>query len=125
MHDCSSCGGCSGSCGGCGGCAKSLSLTKDEITFLEKLGQIPFLPVGRKTGDLIPIYREEEEKDGEYYSLLLQCLEKKNLVSLDYDLPLRGCNAGWYLACPVQGSLTLTRRGQQVLELLEYQGVEE
>lgn len=124
MHDCSSCGGCSGSCGSCGGCAKSLSLTKDEIAFLEKLGQIPFLPVGRKTEDLLPIYQEEGENTEEFYSLLLQCLEKKNLVSLDYDLPLKGYSAQWYMACPVKGSLALTRRGQQVLELLEYQGAE-
>lgn len=125
MHDCSSCGGCGGSCGGCGGCAKSLSLTQEEVVFLQRLGQIPFLPVGRKTEDMRPIYLEEGEDKGDFYSLLLQCLEKKNLVSLDYDLPLRGYKAQWYAACPVKGSLALTQRGQQVLELLEYQGPEE
>ena len=89
MRDCTSCGGCGGSCGsGCGGCAKSLSLTREEISFLQKLGQLPFLPLGRTMGDPSPVYLEEGEENRELYSLLLQCLEKKGLVSLDYDQPL-------------------------------------
>ena len=126
MRDCTSCGGCGGSCGsGCGGCAKSLSLTREEISFLQKLGQLPFLPLGRTMGDPSPVYLEEGEENRELYSLLLQCLEKKGLVSLDYDQPLKGYDAPWYSACPIRGSMALTQRGQQVLALLEYQGAEE
>ena len=126
MRDCTSCGGCGGSCGsGCGGCAKSLSLTPEEISFLQQLGQLPFLPLGRTMGDLTPIYLEEGEENREFYSLLLQCLEKKGLVSLDYDQPLKGYEGAWYAACPIRGSMALTQRGQQVLALLEYQGAEE
>ena len=126
MRDCTSCGGCGGSCGsGCGGCAKSLSLTPEEIAFLQQLGQLPFLPLGRTMGDPSPVYLEEGDENRESYSLLLQCLEKKGLVSLDYDQPLKGYDAPWYSACPIRGSMALTQRGQQVLALLEYQGAEE
>ena len=126
MRDCTSCGGCGGSCGsGCGGCAKSLSLTREEISFLQKLGQLPFLPLGRTMGDPSPVYLEEGEENRELYSLLLQCLEKMGLVSLDYDQPLKGYDAPWYSACPIRGSMALTQRGQPVLALLEYQGAED
>ena len=63
----------------------------------------------------------EEQQD--LNSLVLQCLEKKNLVSLDYDQPLKGFREPWYLRCPVKGSVALTNRGQQVLETLDYQGL--
>lgn len=120
MHDCSHCGGC-GSCGGCEN-AKSLSLTAEEIDFLRRLGEIPFLPVGRSLGALTPIYLEEGAQKQESYSVLLETLEKKALISLDYDLPLKGYENSWYSTLPIRGSLALTQRGQQVLELLEYQG---
>ena len=54
-------------------------------------------------------------------SLLLEVLEKKGLISVDYDKPLGGFDG--YGDYPVKGSMALTQRGQQVLELLEYQGV--
>lgn len=114
---------CKGNCGGCSGCARELTLTPGELEFLNLLSQIPFLPVGRTMGDLTPIYREDPAK-AEENSLILQCLEKKGLVSLDYDKPLGGVLDAWYAACPIQGSMALTQRGQQVLELLEYQGAQ-
>ena len=121
MHDCSACGGCGGSCGGCG---LTLSMTREELDFLARLGQIPFLPVGRTLSDPTPIYLEEGEEKREFYSLLLACLEKKGLISLDYDLPLRGYDEDWYRMLPIRGSMALTARGQRVLELVQYQGVE-
>ena len=124
MHNCSSCSGCKGSCSGCTGCGGSLSVTEEEVAFLNRLGQIPFLPVGRNIGDTDPIFLEDGAEKEEFYSLLLQCLEKKNLISLDYDRELKGYGEGWYAAVPVKGSMALTRRGQTVLELLEYQGAQ-
>lgn len=111
-------GCCSGSCGSCSGCGKSLELTEAELDFLKELGQIPFLPVGRSLGEITPI--DPEAEDREMSSLVLQCLEKKGLISLDYDMPLKGCD---YAGLPIQGSMALTERGQKVLELLEYQGI--
>ena len=118
-------GNCGSCCGSCGGCARDLVITKQELDFLQELGQVAFLPVARTMGDLTPVYLEAGEEKKEEYSLLLQCLEKKGLISLDYDKPLRGCSEALYAAFPIRGSMGLTERGQKVLELLEYQGIPE
>lgn len=114
-------GGCGGNCAACGGCARELVLTQMEIDFLNTLGQYAFLPVARKMGDLTPVYLEEGEQ--EEMSLLLQCLEKKGLISLDFDKPLHGFDESAYADYPIRGSMALTERGQKVLELMEYQGI--
>ena len=113
--------GCSGNCASCSGCARELVLTQMEIDFLNTLAQYAFLPVARKMGDLNPVYLEEG--DPEKMSLLLQCLEKKGLISLDFDKPLHGFDESAYAAYPIRGSMALTERGQKVLELMEYQGL--
>ncbi len=113
---------CNGNCAACGGCARELVLTQQEITFLNQLAQIPFLPVARKMGDLNPVYLEEGVEKCEEYSLILQCLEKKGLISLDFDMPLKGFDETAYAAYPIRGSMALTERGQKVLEMLDYQG---
>lgn len=112
---------CNGNCGTCGGCAKELTLSQMEIDFLLQLGQIPFLPVARKMGDLEPVYLEPDAPENA--SLILQCLEKKGLISLDYDKPLKGFDEATYAAYPIRGSMALTERGHTVLELIERQGV--
>ena len=114
-------GCCNGNCGSCSGCARELVLTEKEIEFLNTLGQYAFLPVARTMGDLTPVYLEGGEP--EEMSLLLQCLEKKGLISLDYDKPLNGNDEAAYAAYPIRGSMALTERGQKVLELMEYQGI--
>ena len=114
-------GSCNGNCAAYSGCARELVLTRKEIEFLRDLGQFAFLPVARTMGDLTPIYLEDGEP--EEMSLLLQCLEKKGLLSLDYDKPLRGMETGPYAAYPIRGSIALTERGQKVLELMDYQGI--
>ena len=115
-------GKCSGNCSACSGCGRELVLTEQEIGFLDQLGQIPFLPVARSMGDLTPVYLEEG--DPEQMSLLLQCLEKKGLISLDFDRPLKGFDMAAYAAYPIRGSMALTERGHKVLELMEYQGIQ-
>ena len=115
------CGNCCGSCGSCGG---AMELTSGEIRMLLMLGQIPFLPVARKMGDDVPVYLEDDACTPEEYSLILQCLEKRGLISIDYDQPLKGFDSAAYAAYPIRGSFALTARGQQVLELLEMQGAE-
>ena len=123
----SGCGNCSGNCGGCSGCTGcggSMELSRGEIEMLLTLGQIPFLPVARKMGEDIPVYLEEDVYTPEEYSLILQCLEKRGLISIDYSMPLKGFDDTAYRAYPIRGSFALTQRGQTVLELLEMQGVE-
>ena len=118
MPDCSSCSG------GCGGCARELSLTEAEVTMLQTLAQIPFLPIARRIDDPTPIYLEETFHPVEEYSLILQVLEKKQLISLDFDRPLKNFDPTKYAAYPIHGSMALTARGQQVLELLDLNGIQ-
>ena len=117
----SKCGNCCGNCGGCGG---AMERTAGEIDMLLRLGQIPFLPVARKMGDDVPVFLEDSRETAEDYSLILRCLEKRGLISIDYDMPLAGFDDSAYAAYPIRGSFALTARGQQVVELLEYQGIE-
>ena len=112
--------GCGNCCGNCGGCGSTLVLTQEEITMLQMLGQIPFLPVVRKVDGETPI---DPENPSEETSLILTLLEKKGLISLDYDKPLKNCTA--YAGYKICGSVALTARGQSVLELLETQGYHE
>ena len=109
-------GQCGGNCAACSGCARELVLSEGEIAILRELAQYAFLPVARTPADETPIDPENPQRE----SLLLQILEKKGLISLDYDKPLAGCDYGSY---PIRGSMALTQRGQTVLELMEYQGI--
>ena len=117
--------GCNGNCASCGGCAKQLFLSDGEIAFLNTLGQIPFLPVARKTDDMTPVYLEETDRPKEEYSLILQVLETKGLISIDYDAPLKGCDMAAYKGYPVHGTVALTQRGQAVVDVLDKQGLTE
>ena len=118
------CGNCSGNCAGCSGCGGCLELTEGEVKLLLALGQIPFLPVARKMGDDTPVYLEDDAYSREEYSLILRCLEKRGLISIDYSIPLKGFDGSAYAEFPIRGSFGLTGRGQQVLELLELQGIQ-
>lgn len=120
-----SCGGCGGNCSGCTGCSASLELTAGEMGVLQTLGQYSFLPVARRREDMTPVYLEDSTLSREEYSLVLQCLEKRGLIDISYDAPLKGADMSAYVGYPVHGSMGLTQRGQQVLELLEMQGIEE
>ena len=117
--------GCGGNCANCGGCARELVITPWEIEMLQKLGQIPFLPVARKMGDMEPVYLEDRDHTVEEYSLILQTMEKKGLISLDFAVKIKGFDDSAYAAYPIRGSMALTKRGQQVLEMLELQGIQE
>ena len=119
----SNCNGCCGNCGSCGN-DRSMELSPGEVRMLMTLAQIPFLPVARKMGEDVPVYLEEQEYPAGEYSLILQCLEKRGLIDIDYSQPLKAFDAAAYAAYPIRGSFALTARGQQVVELLEIQGVE-
>lgn len=118
--DCASCG----NCASCGGCAGTLSLTRPEVDVLLELGQVAFLPVARSMGQMDPVCLELPGEQAQNTNVLL-CLEKKGLISLDYDRPLKGFAGDAYALWPIRGSMALTQRGQRVLELMEYQGVSE
>ena len=115
---------CSGNCGGCKGCAGSLALTEGELFILQTLAQVAFLPVARRADDMTPVYLEDTQYTKEEYSLILQHLEAKSLISIDYDAPLTGACMDAYRDYKVHGSFALTQRGQAVLDLLEAQGIQ-
>ncbi len=116
---------CNGNCSGCGGCGKSLLLTEGEIHILKTMGQIPFLPVARKSDNMTPVYLEDTVYTKDEYSLILQALERKGLIDIDYGFPLANFDMSAYEGYPVHGSIALTLRGQQTLETLEVQGISE
>ena len=125
-HSCTgSCGSCHSENCGCSTCghANELVITKPELDFILELAQTPFLPVARTMGDLTPVYLEKGRENAEEMSLVLQCMEKKGLISLDYSVPLKGFDDSAYASYPIRGSMALTERGQKVLELLEFQGI--
>ena len=117
-------GKCNHDCGSCSGCAGVLELTEGEIGLLKTLAQFAFLPVARKMDDMVPVYLEDNDRSREEYSLILQCLEQKKLISIDYDKPLRNVDMRAYAGFPILGSFALTQRGQTVVEMLERQGIQ-
>lgn len=117
--------GCDNCAGSCGGCARELTLTPPEAEMLRSLAQIPFLPIARRMDDTTPVYLEDDRHTPEEYTLILQCLEKKGLISLDFDQPLKNCDTSHYAAYPIVGSMALTARGQSVIELMDLQGLAE
>lgn len=115
--------GCDHNCANCRGCVGVLELTEGEVELLRTLGQYAFLPIARRADDMVPVYLEETAYTQAEYSLILQVLEQKNLVSLDYDQPISNADYGSYAAYPVKGSAALTARGQKVVEMLEIEGI--
>lgn len=117
----SGCGNCCGSCGGCG----EMVLAPGELMLLGKLAQIPFLPVARKADCADPIYLEDNDCSKEEYTNILLCLEKRGLITLDFDKPLKGFDSSTYAAYPIVGSFALTQRGQELVLILERSGLTE
>ena len=115
-------GSCNGNCDHCGGCAGELVLSQPEIDFLNMLGANAFLPVARRADQAQPVYLEDDAQTQEQYSLILVCLEKKGLISIDFDRPLIGADMSAYQGYPIHGSIALTARGQTVLDVLDKQG---
>lgn len=109
----SGCGNCAG-CSGCSSRGGALELTEQEMSFLRLLGQLAFLPLTWEAGDPTPIC-PEASGSREQTAGMLRHLEAMALISLDYDKPLKG----WQ----TDGSIALTQRGQQVLEIMDYLGV--
>ena len=87
MGNCGNCKGNCGGCSGCTGCGGAMELTEGEIAMVRTLGQIPFLPVARKMGEDVPVYLEEDVYTPAEYSLILQCLEKRGLISIGQHGP--------------------------------------
>ena len=110
-------------CGSCGG--RELELTAAEIEMLERFAQYSFLPAAKNAADEMPTYLEENSRSIEEYSIVLALLEKKGLISIDYEKPLKNADLSAYKGFDCVGSMALTARGLGVLELLDLQGITE
>ena len=115
---------CNGKCSSCSGCARVLELTEGEVALLRALGQYAFLPIARRADAETPVCLEFPDLNPEESGLILLCLEKRGLISVDYDQPLSGFAYNGYEALPVRGSIALTARGQQVVEVLDVMGLQ-
>lgn len=116
---CESCGG------GCGGCGRELLLAEAELALLRRLGETPFLPAAAALDRASPVYLEDRERSREEYAAAISGLAGKGLVRLDYDIPLENFDYAAYRDYPLHGSMALTGYGQEVLEQIEIQGIEE
>jgi hypothetical protein len=100
-------------------------LTAGELELLRCFAQLPFLPVARRWDREDPVYLEDGARPPEEMASIITALYQKQLIRLDYDLPLTNFAYEAYGDYPVHGSMALTARGQQVIEQLEIQGIEE
>ena len=73
---------------------------------------------------MTPVFLEDACYSREQYSLILQCLEKKGIIRIDYDGTLPGADMTAYQGLKVHGSMALTQRGYAVLDILETQGID-
>ena len=104
---------------GCCGCCRGgeLELTAAELALLRRLATLPFLPLARRADAETPVCLEAD-------TAAILGLAQKQLVRLDYDMPLVNFDYAGYAAYPCRGSMALTARGQTVLDLLDIQGIE-
>ena len=112
------------SCDHCKKCSNCLTLNEGELYIMQKLAEIPFLPIARKTDSADPIYLEDQNYPVAEYSLILRSLERKGLITLDFDMPIKNFHSDKYNCYPIWGSFALSARGQHVLELLDLQGIQ-
>lgn len=115
---CENCG--SGCCGG-----GTLLLVEAEVSLLRRLGETPFLPAAAAWDRKAPVYLEDREWPQEAYAAAILGLAAKGLIRLDYDIPLENFDYASYRDYPLHGSMALTGYGQEVLEQIEIQGIEE
>lgn len=99
--------------------------SEEEIELLRRFAEIPFLPVARRWDSDTPIYLEENANSELKMPQIITGLQQKQLIRVDYDYPLSNFDYKIYRNYPVHGSMALTAKGQQVLELLEIYGIEE
>ncbi len=108
-----------GGCAGCGACGGMLTLTKEQAAVLYCFS-VPFLPVAKDTNGL-PVYYENGKRISPD---ALLALAHKELIQIDYLIPLQGCDYVGYDIYPIKGSMALTMSGQEILEQLDIQEIE-
>ena len=118
-------GCCGGNCGICSGCGGALELTQGEIELLRRFAQVPFLPVARQPGSETPVCLEEGLSSIGALGAVIAALSQQRLIRLDYAMPLSNFDYKGYEPGLLRGSMALTARGQEAVDWLEIQGIEE
>ena len=156
-HPSHTCHGEGHTCGGCCGSQPQIVLSDEQVALLQELAQVSYLPLTRLTlastrsGDLLsvalaPVFLQAPDEPMERVkqtgAWLLE-LEKYGLISLDYNLELKGYDYRLYedsdvfallrqtveegkgcagflydLPCLERGSMALTELGYQVVDRL-------
>lgn len=119
-NQCAGCGGCT-QCGGCSGCG-SIALTQSQLDVLARFAVMPFYPAGYMLPDDAPVcldFCTPEEMQA------LQSLIAQRLISSDPYETVAGADLSGYRSFQLHGSVALTRRGQQVIEQLDMQGLDD
>ena len=102
-----------------------LTITPAEYALLMQFAVTPFLPVAAGWNLKTPVYLEETAYTSEEYSAALTALSLKGLIRIDYDIPLSNFSYQAYQSYPMHGSMALTGAGQEIVEQLELQDVEQ
>jgi hypothetical protein len=110
--------------GGCAGCTGVQQLTEEECGFLLRFAELPFLPAAAKQEAGPPVFLTGSGEK-EVLPETISSLANRGLIRVDYDIPLLNYDYVEYRAYPLHGSMALTVRGQEVIKLLEIQGLEE
>lgn len=96
-----------------------IPLSPAEKELLKQFAVTPFLPVA--SNGQFPVCNEFSIETHEAGSLL-QKLEKRGLIRIDYDIPLIGYDYSIYNEYSLCGSMALTGLGQDMLDDLEFEG---
>ena len=112
-------------CGACcgGSCREELELTPAAVDLLQLFAQRPFLPLVLRHGAEQPLFPDDNSGAADQLGAAITELQLKQLIKLDYDLPLLNYDYSAYGPSARRGSMALTARGQAVLELAEIQGI--
>lgn len=96
-------------------------LSQQEIKLLLRFSQVPFLPVAMDDVTSLPVYLDDDLDFSSSCGEAILGLAQKGLISLDFDLPLTNYDYATYEQYPQRGSMALTAKGQDTLDLMEYQ----
>ncbi len=98
-------------------------LSQQEINLLFRFSQVPFLPVAMNDGTSLPVYSDDDLDFSSSCGEAILGLAQKGLIRLDFDLPLTNYDYTAYERYNHKGSMALTAKGQNALDLMEYQGI--
>ncbi len=95
-------------------------LTRPALELLELFRTRPFLPLGRSGGK--PLFIDD---DGARRVNSVLALSLNGLITTDFASPLSGFDYSPYSECEELGSMALTLRGQEALDSIDIQGIDE